>query len=87
MKTFATLALLGFASAIKLQSEPDNVVPLPPIEPDPIVIDELTKELAAAIMELCDTDLDGKCTVDEQKAALSESNVNWDDPWEAEFAD
>ena len=35
MKTFATLALLGFASAIKLQSEKAD-------GPNPIVIDELT---------------------------------------------
>ena len=52
MKTFATLALLGFASAIKLQSEP----PQPPIQPDQVMIDETTKLLAAAIMEVCDAD-------------------------------
>ena len=68
MKTFATLALLGFASAIKLQQGPPPAapVPLPPIEEDPIVIDELAKELAAYLMELCDTDEDGKCTLEEQ---------------------
>jgi len=86
MKTFATLALLGFASAIKLQQDPDNVVPLPPIEEDPIVIDELAKELAAYLMELCDTDEDGKCTLEEQEEGLEAADVNWDDPFEAEFA-
>ena len=69
MKTFATLALLGFASAIKLQSEQG-----------PIVIDKITKELAANIMTMCDTDLDGKCTVDENEAAFSEY-LNSDDPF------
>ena len=50
------------------------------------MIDEVTKILAAELMELCDTDLDGKCTEDEQKAAFDEVNVDWDDPWAAEIA-
>ena len=35
-------------------------------------------------MAMCDTDFDGKCTVDEGNAAFSD-HVNWDDPWEEEF--
>ena len=56
MKTFATLALLGFASAIKLQTDA-----LPSAE-----------DHADALMKVCDTNLDGKCELSELHKALEE---------------
>ena len=52
MKTFATLTLLGFASAIKLQT-------------GGMTCDDLSKGLASAVMATCDTNLDGICTLSE----------------------
>jgi len=91
MKTFATLALLGFASAIKLQQDPDNVVPQTPThfeeQINPTEFDEIVTDFATFIMDLCDADGDGKCTLEEQEQAfLSDEAFDWESPYEVEFA-
>ena len=49
MKTFATLALLGLASAIKLELATEQV-------------SLLAQDFAQFMMDMCDTDSDGLCT-------------------------
>ena len=53
MKTFATLALLGLASAIKLELA---------TEQEDVEISLMAQEFAEVMMEMCDTDSDGLCT-------------------------
>ena len=63
MKTFATLALLGLASAIKLKQNGSG-------SEEQVEISILAKDFAQFMMDICDTDGDGKCTVEEQEEAF-----------------
>ena len=48
-----------------------------------VTISELAEEIAGIIMEECDADGDGQCTLEEQDAAIADLEIDWDDEEEA----
>ena len=77
MKTFATLALLGLASAIKLRDTGSE---------EQVEITILAKDVAKRLMDACDANKDGLCTIEEQEEAFSFSWVVEDEMTETELA-
>ena len=79
MKTFATLALLGLASAIKLRDTGSG-------SEEQVEITILAKDVAKRLMDACDTDKDGLCTIEEQEEAFGFYWVAEDELTETELA-